>query len=468
MDSLVLTYVARVPEGQWPADFADVIVQLLGARLEMGPLNRFNQGQAREDKAMERLQSVQARNRSSSGKVARTSDDRLTRAWRGGTSSAFPSSGVTSGAAPSGGPVNFSNEIQIVEGKPGRPGRDPVFQATDTALQYRLEGDEEWTELFRFSLFNTEPERLAAIETAIDSKADAGQVYSRGQVDQALSAQHQAIVGDADERLDTLAKLGLALGNDDSFAANLAAKFGASNGLATLGEEGKIPLGQIPDEIDGVPLGMPFPWPHIIPPAKCIWATGGPISRTTYAEFFEINCPLVDAAVTAASTSVTGIASSITDMLATGWDVEGVGIPSGTTISAVGSGTITLSQAATAAATKIRIFPHGNGDGSSTFEYLAMDERILVGSDMPGGSNNFIPVGSNPGKFDHKKLGGVGGLPEVYFASSSDPEDGFGGDDYVVGVNPSSASSLFGGGTGASFSNYPPAVVVPYVIKVLR
>ena len=241
VDGLVLTYVARVPEAQWPADFADVIVQLLGARLEKGPLNRFNQGKAREDEAMERLQSVQARNRSSSGKIARTSDDRLTRAWRGGMSSAFPASGIASAASPTGGPVGFSNELQIVEGKPGRPGRDPQFRATDVALEYRLEGAESWIELFRFSLFNTEPERLNAIEAAITSKADAGNVYSITQVDQALSAQRVAIVGDADDRLNTLGKIALALGGDDSFAANLTAKFGAPEGLATLGEDGKIP-----------------------------------------------------------------------------------------------------------------------------------------------------------------------------------------------------------------------------------
>ncbi|WP_375549435.1 hypothetical protein ABWI01_03330 [Oceanicaulis alexandrii] len=279
-------------------------------------------------------------------------------------------------------------------------------------------------------------DRIQDVEDALPSKASTSSVEA---LETAVNANTAAVAGKANTS-DVYTKTE----TDDAISA-------AVSGAA-----------------DGMPLGATLIWTHIIPPsAKWIWQTGAAISRTTFAEFFAVTCPLVDATVTDASTSVTGIATSITEMLATGWDVEGVGIPSGTTISAVGSGTITLSQAATAAATKIRIFPHGNGDGSNTFNYMPLDERVLVGASLPGGSNNFIPVGPNPGEFDHKGLGGKGGLSEVYFASSSDPEDGFGGDDYIVGVNPSSASSFFGGGTGASFANYPPSITVPYVIKVL-
>ena len=291
--------------------------------------------------------------------------------------------------------------------------------------------------------------RIQAVEDALPSKASVSRVET-------LEGRTNALEDSLDAATSALA--------GKASASELSE---AQEAIADLEEAVSANTDVLAQVTDGMPLGMPFAWPHIILPSKCIWATGVPISRTAYAEFFEISCPLVDAIVTDASTSVSGIASSITDMLPPGAAVEGIGIPSGTTISAVGAGSITLSQAATANAAAIRIFPHGNGDGSNTFGYIALDQRVIGGAKLPGGLNSFIPVGSNPGEFNHNKLGGVGGLAEVFFSGSSDPEDGFGDDKFLVGVNPGYASSQFGDGTGAAFANYPPTVLIPYAIKVL-
>jgi microcystin-dependent protein len=69
-----------------------------------------------------------------------------------------------------------------------------------------------------------------------------------------------------------------------------------------------------------------------------------------------------------------------------GAPISGAGIPAGTTVSAVTSTTITLSQNATAAGSGVSIViaPHGVGDGSTTFNVPDRRGRAGIGHDAMG------------------------------------------------------------------------------------
>jgi len=77
--------------------------------------------------------------------------------------------------------------------------------------------------------------------------------------------------------------------------------------------------------------------------------------------------------------------------------VEGTGIPAGTFITGITSGTkVTLNQAATASGTvPITFFFWGNGDGSTTFNVPDLQRQVTAGS---GGSLNPV-LGVRLGQF---------------------------------------------------------------------
>lgn len=123
-------------------------------------------------------------------------------------------------------------------------------------------------------------------------------------------------------------------------------------------------------------------------------------NRTTHADLYAVLTFTLVGSLTNADPEVTGISS--TANLVAGMPVEGVGIPPGTTVLSVDSGTaITLSAAATATlpAGGMRFFPYGAGNGSTTFNVPDVRGRPLVGKgtnvehDMLGKSEG-LAVGS--------------------------------------------------------------------------
>ena len=138
---------------------------------------------------------------------------------------------------------------------------------------------------------------------------------------------------------------------------------------------------------DTVPVGAISDWAGVeLPSGKYAWANGQLLARAAY--------PACLAALTRATTATIGGAQTIVpcteDLTArniVGAPIEGVGIPANTTVLAVSSTTLTLSQATTGAATSrpVTIFPWGNGDGATTFALPDLRERPRVGAATMGG-----------------------------------------------------------------------------------
>ena len=142
-----------------------------------------------------------------------------------------------------------------------------------------------------------------------------------------------------------------------------------------------------------------------------LWADGSAYSRTTYA--------LLLAAITVSTTgtingttTVSALPISLVGLGLEGAAIEGTNIPANTTVSSVTSNTITLSQSATGSGSiAIRIFPYGNGDGSSSFNVPKYNGATLVTRDNQGAATaNLVgTVSTDSGTIVGSRLNSKGG-----------------------------------------------------------
>ncbi|MCW3478787.1 hypothetical protein OL229_04295 [Neisseriaceae bacterium JH1-16] len=116
--------------------------------------------------------------------------------------------------------------------------------------------------------------------------------------------------------------------------------------------------------------GSSFHHAGLMPPPGALIEDGSLVSRTSYANLFNAICPVFNCVITSGSKSVTGVPAAVLTALGSGAgiQVEGAGIPAGSTIASIASGVITLSVNAVGAGTIIRICPWGAGDGVTTFK----------------------------------------------------------------------------------------------------
>jgi hypothetical protein len=122
------------------------------------------------------------------------------------------------------------------------------------------------------------------------------------------------------------------------------------------------------DILANMPIGVVISWPSKATlPSKFMEMNGDAIARADYSTALGVLTITQTGTLTDTSAVVTGL--SDTTKLDAGSDIEGVGVPAGTTISTIDSGTqITMSQAATASGeNSLQFFPYGNGDASTTF-----------------------------------------------------------------------------------------------------
>lgn len=125
-----------------------------------------------------------------------------------------------------------------------------------------------------------------------------------------------------------------------------------------------------------MPIGAIIPFVGSTAPNGTLLCHGNAVSRTTYADLFNAITLAVTASTMSGSTSMTVPYSGA---LSVGSHIEGTGIPAGTYITAINNDTqITLSNAATATISNgtYRVFPFGDGDGSTTFN-LPISSRII-------------------------------------------------------------------------------------------
>lgn len=210
---------------------------------------------------------------------------------------------------------------------------------------------------------------------------------------------------------------------------------------------------------NGSHVGDEKPHAGINIPQGWLLEDGSAISRTAYAGLFNELTQQTTGTVTNASNSITAVGS--TAGIAVGHPISGPGIPANTTITAIGIGTLTISNNATAttAGAALVIAPHGVGDGSTTFNLPNRMGRTLIGAGQGAGLTNRI-LGAVGGEEAHTLTSTENG-PHIHSASDSG---------HSHAANPaayhdlSSGSKISVGSTGTRWGSTPSfdGIATPY------
>lgn len=211
-----------------------------------------------------------------------------------------------------------------------------------------------------------------------------------------------------------------------------------------------------PDDVDLTLLFSPRPGTiretaEVRLPSGWLWADGAAVLRADYPELLEAIAPSFTG-TTALSTTISSVSEDLRQLGLVGAKIEGSGIQSGTTIAAVAATTLTLSLAATiaAAGVALRVFPQGNGNGSTTFNVPNKKGRVGVGRGDMGGTDVSLITTAIAG-FDGTRLAAAGGSQGVvllvanlpvhsHSASSSGTTDAHGGHTHGPGSYNTDAS----------------------------
>lgn len=115
-------------------------------------------------------------------------------------------------------------------------------------------------------------------------------------------------------------------------------------------------------------------------PPGFLHCNGGAVSRATYPRLLEAITIDLTGNITNGSTTISGLTS--TADLSVGMPVSGPGIPAGSTIASIVDATslaISANATATALAAALIFWPHGLGDGSTTFNLPASPAALAAG-----------------------------------------------------------------------------------------
>lgn len=117
-----------------------------------------------------------------------------------------------------------------------------------------------------------------------------------------------------------------------------------------------------------------------LPEGGYLWEDGSEVSRATYAALFEALTIPLTGTITSGTTTL-NIGSSDKTGIEIGHPVSGPGVQAGTSVTAIGASTITLSKSVTSSSTgaEFRVCPHGVGDGMTTFNLPDKRVRTLIG-----------------------------------------------------------------------------------------
>jgi microcystin-dependent protein len=152
---------------------------------------------------------------------------------------------------------------------------------------------------------------------------------------------------------------------------------------------------------EGVQSGTIIDFSGVTAPSGYLNCDGSAVSRTTYAGLLSVISQTQMGTTTNTVNTLTGL--SDTSKMYAGMALEGTGIPSGTTIASISSGTaIVMSNTATASATvAVQFFNWGNGDGSTTFNIPALNRSTTIGSGGSGTATIGNIVGQSGGSETH-------------------------------------------------------------------
>jgi endosialidase-like protein len=136
---------------------------------------------------------------------------------------------------------------------------------------------------------------------------------------------------------------------------------------------------------DGNIVGTILPWAGLVAPPNYVFAYGQAISRTGFPLFTSTVTIVTNLICTSGLNVLSGIAD--TTQIRIGAPVEASCVAPGTTVTAVASTSVTVSNnASTSTAISATFFPYGNGDGSTTLNVPDFRGRTLAGRDNMGGT----------------------------------------------------------------------------------
>lgn len=138
-----------------------------------------------------------------------------------------------------------------------------------------------------------------------------------------------------------------------------------------------------------VPAGAEMAYAGFTAPTGWLFEYGQAISRTGgNAALFAAITLATTGTPSNGSPTITSVGTDLRNIGVEGAFIEGTGITTGTTIVSVTANTIALSQNATGGSggEALRILPHGQGDGSTTFNVPDRRGRVLAARDNMGGT----------------------------------------------------------------------------------
>lgn len=136
---------------------------------------------------------------------------------------------------------------------------------------------------------------------------------------------------------------------------------------------------------DGNIVGTILPWAGLVAPPNYVFAYGQAISRTTYPLFASTVTIVTNLICTSGLNVLSGIAD--TSQIPIGAPVEASCVAPGTTVTAVASTSVTVSNnASISTAISVTFFPYGNGDGSTTLNVPDLRGQVIAGRNNMGGT----------------------------------------------------------------------------------
>ncbi len=241
-----------------------------------------------------------------------------------------------------------------------------------------------------------------------------------------------------------------------------------------------------------VPSGALVPFSGFILPSGYLWANGQAHSRTTYADLYGVTNKTGAATMTIASPGVvTWAAHGLSESWPVKFSTTGAlptGVTAGTTYYLKSVTTDTFRLATTPGGSDINtsssqsgvhtaIFsPHGNGNGTTTFNVIDMRGRSAFGLDdmFTTAAARVTSAGSS---INGKTHGATGGAESVALATGNLPSgnyvtgaSGLDAGTAIVDVSPSgnyaaTFASTSVTGSGTAVNKMPPSVMVPWIVK---
>lgn len=278
--------------------------------------------------------------------------------------------------------------------------------------------------------------------------------------------------------------------NGDTVVDGVTSSTGSGGGSASTG--------------DGDLVGTVKPWAGISAPNQYAFAYGQEISRTTYSVLLTAITLTANVICTSANNTLTGI--SDTGTINIGSPVEGVCIPSGTTVVSKTSSTVLMSNPATITVnTTAQFFPFGAGNGSTTFNVPDLRGYVVAGRDNMGGTAAARLTTTYFGANSPDAQGATGGAQSNTIAQANLPvvtlstaiasgqgshthtatttaviaggtSGGAGGSGFFTGVAgavtvaaatlPAMTGTTPLGGSGTAISRIQPTMTLSYIIKI--